>query len=115
MSEKNISQHFENLTDDAKKYIESEIEYYKLDVYKKSIKASSTLVWLLIISALLVLAYTFLCIGFALLIGNLLGKYYLGFLIISGVFLILFVVVFLWVKPIIEEKTIQFFNDAFKD
>ena len=67
------------------------------------------------ICAICLFPYTFLCIGFALLIGNLLGKYYLGFLIISGVFLILFVVVFLWVKPIIEEKTIQFFNDAFKD
>ena len=115
MSENKIGQHLENLTEDAKKYIEAEIEYYKLDVYKKLIKASSGLIWLLIVSSLALLLFTFLCVGLSLFVGELLGSYYLGFFTISGVFLILLIVVILFSKPIIEEKTILFFNKLFKD
>ena len=115
MSEKKISQHLENLSEDAKQYIKSEIAFYKLDIYKKFIKASSLLIRLLLIGALALLLFSFLAISIALLVGELMGSYYIGFFIISGVFLILFLLVYLFSKPTIERKTISFFNKILND
>jgi energy-coupling factor transporter transmembrane protein EcfT len=110
MSDKKISQHFENLSEDAHKYIESEIAFYKLNAYKKAVKASSLLIRLLLIGALTLLLFSFLAIALGLLLGKMLGNYYFGFFIISGVFLIFLLVVFLFSKPFIERKTISLFN-----
>ena len=115
MSEKKISQHLENLSDDAKQYIKSEIAFYKLDLYKKFIKANSLLIRLLLLGALVLLVFTFLAVGLALLVGELIGSYYIGFFIISGAFLILLILVYLFSKPMIERKTIYFFNKILSD
>lgn len=112
-SEKNISQHFENLTEDAKKYIESEVAYYKLDFYKKLILASSLLIRLLMAGALVLLCLTFLGIGLAMFLGMLIDNYYASFLIVSGIFLLLFFVVLYFAKPAIERSTISIFNKLF--
>jgi len=115
MSEKNISQHLENLSDDAKEYIKSEIAYYRLDVYKKFIKANSLLIRLLLLGALALMLFTFLAIALALFIGELIGSYYIGFFIISGAFLLLLLIVYLFSKPLIERKTIALFNKILND
>jgi len=113
MSEKKISQHFENLTEDAKKYIESEIAYYKLDFYKKSIIASSLLIRLLVAGAIALLCLTFLGMALALFLGMLIDNYYLSFLIVAGVFLLFFILILYFSKSSIERKTIAFFNKIF--
>jgi len=115
MPDKKISQHLENLSEDAKQYIKSEIAFYKLDIYKKFIKANSLLIRLLLLGALVLLLFSFLAIGSAMLIGELIGNYYIGFFIISGVFLLLFIVAYLFSKPVIERKTISFFNKILSD
>lgn len=115
MSEKNISQHLENLSDDAKNYIKSEIDFYKLDIYKKFVKVISLLVRLLILGILAFLLFSFLATGLAMLIGENIGSYYLGFFIVAGGFLILLILVYLFGKPAIDRKAISFLNNILND
>jgi len=115
MSEKKISQHLENLSDDAKEYIKSEIAFYKLDIYKKFIKVNSLLIRLLLLGVLALLVFTFVAIASALLLGELIGSYYIGFFILSGGFLLLLLLVYLFSKPIVERKTISLFNKILND
>ena len=115
MSDKKLGQHLNNLSDDAKTYIESEIAYYKLDAYKKLIKATSSILRIVINSGILILVFAFLSIGLSLYLGELLGYYYVGFLIVAGVYILIFILMLIFGKPLIEKKVLKIYNLIFDD
>lgn len=115
MSDKNISEHFDNLSDDAKSYIKSEIKYIKLDAYKKLIKATASLLKFIVNSGLVIMVFTFLSIGLAILIGYYIGYYSAGFFILAGVYLILLLLMLIFGKPFIERKVLRIYNKIFED
>lgn len=115
MSDKKLGQHLNNLSDDTKTYIESEIAFYKLDAYKKLIKATSLILRFVLNQIILILMFLFISIGISLFLGNLLGYYYLGFLIIAGVYILIFLFLLIFGKPIIEKKVLKIYNLIFKD
>jgi hypothetical protein len=112
---KRLGQHFENLSEDAKTYIESEIAYHKLDFYKKLIKATSLLLKFLVNSTLLILAFSFLFVGLSLLLGYIIGYYFIGFLIISGFLFIVTTLMVIFGKPFFESRVLKIFNSIFSD
>jgi hypothetical protein len=83
------SKHIELLYDKVKVYTETSIELYKLN----AIEITSDIVSYLLSRLVLVLAFSiftlFVNIAISLLIGNLMGAYYLGFLIVSCFYLII--------------------------
>lgn len=115
MSDKKLGQHFNNLSDDAKTYIKSELAFYKLDAYKKLIKATSSILRIVINSGIIVLMLTFLSIGVALLIGKLIGYYYVGFLIIAGFYLLILILMSLFGKRWVEKTVLKIYNNIFED
>ncbi len=116
MSDKQrLGKHFENLSEDAKTYIESEIAYQKLDLYKKLINAVSLLLKFLVNSSILLLAFTFLFVGLSLLLGYILGYNFLGFLIISGVLFLITLIMVIFGKPLFERRVLKMFNSIFSD
>jgi hypothetical protein len=96
------AQHIELLYDKAKKYTETSIELYKLN----AIDITSDVVSSLVSRMALVLAFSlftlFINIGISLLIGNMLGAYYLGFLIVSGFYLIITMLIYFFSEKFIE-------------
>lgn len=112
---KKLSKHFENLSEDAKIYIESEIAYRKLEIYKKLIKATSLFFRTIFNSLLLLFAFAFLFIGLGLLIGYLIGYYFIGFLIISGFIFLVLIIMLLFGKSIFERKVLKLFNNIFSE
>lgn len=98
-----------------KDYTEQRLELLKLDATEKSLKVIGLSVPLLIISVLGIFFIFLLNISLGLIIGNSLGNIAYGFLILSGVYLLLMIIVFLLrnsIKKLITNKAIEaFFND----
>ena len=115
MSDQKIGEHLNNLSDDAKTYIESEIAYYKLDAYKKLIKATSSLLKFVINAGIVLLIFAFLSIGLGLLLGKLIGYYYVGFFIIAGIYFIILLLILIFGKPFIEKSVLKIYNQIFED
>lgn len=108
-----IQSHVEALSEDAKAYLEALIDYYKLDAYKKSAKATSALLQFIVVSGIFLLFFAFLSIALAILIGDLIGIMYVGFFIVSAINLIL---VFFFLsngKKLIDRFVLKVFGEIF--
>ena len=117
MSLFNISEHFNQLSADMQKYIESSIEFYKLDTFKKMMSASVSLVNLLVSGAILMIFLLFISVGAAIIIGEALGSLSYGYFIVAAVYLIVFILFKLFAKPLITKIVLrkyskEFFNES---
>lgn len=108
-----IQDHIEGLSEDAKDYIESSVEYYKLDAYKKTAKATSALLKFFIISGIFLLFFAFLLIAIAIWLGELLDSMYLGFFIVAGVNLLLIIFFSSVGKKLIDGFVLRLFGEIF--
>ena len=115
MSKDKIGQHFENLSNDAKVYLESELAYFKLDAYKKAIKATSFIFRFIVTVGVFLVLISFLSLALGLWLGELLNHYYLGFLIIAGLYFIIFMLLLIFGKRFITSRVLKIFNNIFKD
>ncbi len=96
------AKHIELLYDKVKVYTENSIELCKLN----AIEITSDIVSSLISTLALVLAFSifilFVNIAISLLIGNLMGAYYLGFLIVSTFYIIITILIYFFNDRLIK-------------
>lgn len=90
----NIATNIEMLYQKAKEYTETSIELLRLNAIDKTADVVSSLFARLALVMLVAMFTLFINIALSIFIGKLLNEMYLGFLIVSGVYLILAVVVF---------------------
>lgn len=99
---KTAAKQMELLYDKAKTYTENSIELYTL----KSIEITSDIVSSIISKLALVFAFSifilFVNIAISLLIGNLLGAYYLGFLIVSSFYIVITILIYFFNDRLIK-------------
>ena len=117
MSIFNISEHISKVSDDAKKYLNSSIEYYKLDSFKKMMDGAVSLVNLMVSGSIFLIFILFISVGVAIVIGESLGSLSYGYFIVAGIYLLLFILYKLFGKPLITEIVLKkyskvFFNDS---
>jgi hypothetical protein len=82
----------ESLIDSAENYGKSSIELWKLQAIKKLAETISTIASSIIVIFISVLFILILSIGLSLWIGDYLGKSYLGFFIVSGIYLLIAII-----------------------
>lgn len=80
---------FDNLFNKASDYIETNVELYKLKAINKASDIVSDVFAKLLIAIVFFIFFILLNIGIAYLIGNLTGYTYLGFFILSALYLII--------------------------
>lgn len=80
---------FDALFDKATDYVETNIELFKLKSINKASDIVSTIFTKILIAIVLFVFFILLNIGLAYLIGNLLGHTYIGFFILSALYLII--------------------------
>ena len=78
----------ESLFSQTKDYVDDRIELAKLKAIDKACNAASSIVSILTLFIVFFIFFIVLNIGLALLIGDLVGKSYLGFLILAGIYAI---------------------------
>lgn len=114
---------FEKITDSVDRmqentmaYVESTLDYYKLDLFKKLTKSTASITYILLLSSIAFLIFTFVSFGLAFWIGEALGNNSYGFFIMGGFYVLLFLIVALFYRKRLEKTVIKgasriFFND----
>ena len=83
----------ESLFTQTKDYVDNRLELFKLQAIDKSSKITSSIAAGITLFVVFFIFFVILNIGIALLIGDLVGKSYLGFLIWAGFYLIVGLVI----------------------
>lgn len=86
--------HIESLYFKVKEYTETSIELYKLNAIEATADVLSSIVSRLAFVFVFSLFTLFINVTISLLIGSLLGAYYWGFLIVSGFYLIIMILLY---------------------
>lgn len=91
-----INEHYEELKKDILAYIKYKLEYTQLLVLKKTTKALSKLIKIILGVFLLCFFLFFASLGVAFLIGDYLDNVGYGFLIVGGFYFFLFILIILF-------------------
>ncbi|TYP76909.1 phage holin family protein [Aquimarina intermedia] len=114
---------FENLTDNVKEidknvrsYVETSIEYYKLDLFKKTMKSTISLANTLVMGSLLMLILIFLSVGASIWIGQAINHLPAGYFIVAGFYAIVMALLAIFGKSYFKKRLLIkysriFFND----
>jgi len=107
MEDKSLKELIEILYKDFRKYLDLKFDYYKLDIIERLVMLltkifSAAVVWII---SILFAFYASMTLGFFL--GDLLGATYWGFLIVSGVILLVGGIIILLRKKIITNPLIN--------
>lgn len=105
-----IGNHFENLTQDTKEAINHSIDYYKLDLLKKTALSLVTGGQLVLKIGILILILFFVSLGLSFLIGDHLGSVSYGFFVIGGFYIIMLIFVSIFGKKLLEKPIFSFLN-----
>ncbi len=101
----------ESLIGQTKEYVENRIELLKLKAVDKTANVFSAVVSGVILFMVFFIFFVVLNIGLALLIGDLVGKSYLGFLLLALLYAIIGLVVFFgrntWMKSMFTSIIIK--------
>jgi len=113
MSIFNLSEHISKVSDDAKKYLNSSVEYYKLDSFKKMMDGAVSLVNLMVSGSIFLIFILFISVGVAIVIGESLGSLSYGYFIVAGIYLVIYVLYKLFGKPFITEIVLRKYSKVF--
>lgn len=103
MAFEKINENLHRLNESIRSFSESSAEYYKLDLFKKSMKGATSLVNLLVMGFFLLLSLFFLSLAVAFMLSEALGIPSSGFFIVGGFYVLLFLLVRFALKKKIEE------------
>ena len=111
--ENKLNDNIESLFERAGEYIETRIDLYKLKAVDKSSDVLSSVISKMIVLLVFVMFIFIINIGIALLLGELLGKSWVGFFVLAGFYLITGIIFNYmrkkWFKGPIADKMIQKF------
>lgn len=91
----------ERLYQRVENYAKTSVVLYKLNAVDKTADVVSTLASRVIIAVLLTLCTLFLSIALGLYLGKVFGDTYLGFLVVSGLYLIVLGIILLFKRKVI--------------
>ncbi|WP_338375125.1 hypothetical protein [uncultured Flavobacterium sp.] len=98
----NIATNFEKLYEKAKEYTETSLELYRLNAIDKTADVVSSLFARLALLMVVAMFSLLINIALSLYIGKLLDEMYLGFLIVSGFYLIVAIILFLFSDKLLK-------------
>jgi cytochrome c biogenesis protein CcdA len=113
MAFEEIKEHTEDIQKEAQSYVENSIAYYKLWGFKVAMKSTTMIFKFVLIAMSLTMVLLFCSIAIAFAIGNSLGSYALGFLIVAGFYLIVSGLVFLIKDKMVEGPVLEKFSEIF--
>ena len=108
-----LKENVEDIQENTKAFIESNIAYYKLWGFKVAMKSTTLIFKFLLIAICLVIFLLFISVAGALAIGNALDSYVLGFLAVAGIYLMAAFLLFLVKDKIVEGPILEKFSEIF--
>jgi hypothetical protein len=101
MSDRSLSDQFNQLFEQVKVYIGLRVDYMRIHVADYMIRFFSSLILWMVLFWIIFFVVVFLSFAFAYWFGELTGRWSLGFLIIAGFYILLAALIFAFRKPII--------------
>ena len=92
----NIATNAEMLYEKAKSYTETSLELFKLNAIDKTADIVSSLISRLALVLVVAMFTLFVNIALSVFLGKILGEYYYGFLVVSGIYLILILLLYFY-------------------
>lgn len=116
MAFERISDNLRSLNENIRSFAESSAEYYKLDLFNKTMKGATSAVKGAVIAFFFLFALLFLSIAVSVLLSVWIDVPSSGFFIVGGIYLLLglFIVFFgnsVITKPMLEKASEKFFNE----
>jgi len=108
-----LKDNVEDIQENTKAYIESNIAYYKLWGFKVAMKSTTLIFKFVLIAICLMVVLLFVSVAGALAIGHAFNSYVLGFLSVAGIYLILVFLLFLIKDKIVEGPILEKFSEIF--
>ncbi|MBK9109118.1 MAG: hypothetical protein IPM92_12320 [Saprospiraceae bacterium] len=103
----------ENLFNKAESYYHLSIEVSKLKALEKSTLMVTKIISKLILMLVILLILLFLSMGLAFYLGELFGKTYYGFLIVSGIYVLIFVFFYYSLYELLLQPVSKLFSEYF--
>ena len=94
---------FGSVMENGREYFKTKVELIKLQAIDKSSEVTSSVVYGIALFFVAIFAFIFLNIGIALWIGNLLDRTYLGFFILTAIYIIIGVLLHVFHKKWITD------------
>lgn len=113
MAFEDLKEQTENLQEQAQAYIDSSVAYYKLWGFKVAMKSSTVLLKFILILLGVSMVLIFGSFAAAFAIGQSLGNYAMGFLIVAGIYALLTSLLFLIKDKIVEGRIMERFSEIF--
>ena len=111
-----LKENAEDIQDNLKNLVDSNVAYYKLWLFKVLMKSTTLLLKVVIMVLLFTLFLLFGSVALALYFGELLHSNILGFLSVGGIYIVLLLIVFFMKDKIVEGRVLEkvskvFFNE----
>jgi hypothetical protein len=108
-----LKENVESIQENTKAYIETSLAYYKLWGFKVAMKSTTLMVKFFLIAFCLMIVLLFISIAGALVFGEILNSYPLGFLSVAGIYLVLALLLFFVKDRIVEGPILAKFSEIF--
>jgi len=108
-----LKENVESIQENTKAYIETSLAYYKLLGFKVAMKSTTLMVKFFLIAFCLMIVLLFISIAGALVFGEMLNSYPLGFLSVAGIYLVLALILFFVKDRIVEGPILAKFSEIF--
>lgn len=108
-----LKENVDNIQENTKAYIETSLAYYKLWGFKVAMKSTTLMVKFFLIAFCLMIVLLFISIAGALVFGEMLNSYPLGFLSVAGIYLVLAILLFFVKDRIVEGPILTKFSEIF--
>lgn len=115
MAFNSLKESLQQVTYRIEDYSISMAEYYKLRLFKSTMKGAVSLVNLLVYGSLFLFVMLFLSVGAAYWLSTFFEHVYSGFLLIGAFYGILLIVMFVFGRKIIERKLLHTFSGLLYD
>jgi hypothetical protein len=116
MAFEELKENTEDIQEQAKACIESNLAYIKLWGFKMIMKSTTTIVEFILMLSFFLIFILFLSIAGAYAIADAFDSFAFGFLIVAGIYLVLIIFIYFFKGKIVEKPFLKKFSDIyFKD
>lgn len=113
MAFENISNNAKELYADIQDIVKSNLEYYKLDLLKKSAKGTIKITTAVVLASVFFFFLLFISLAAGFLISEEIGSLGWGFLIVAGFYLLLLILAYIFCKTKLEKIVLNKFSEKF--
>lgn len=113
MAFQNLKDDLNQIQEESKSFVNSNIAYYKLWGFKVMMRSATVVFKFILLTLCAMLFIIFASVTLALLIGKALDSYVYGFMIVAGIYLLLTILLSFAKSKIIEGRILRRFSDIF--